>query len=256
MSVSFPPIYVISLARAKERREAMRARLNKLGTPYEFIDAVDGATADAALYESRLRRDKFRRKFGREMMPGEIGCYLSHYNLWRRIADEKIPCSLVLEDDAAWDNDLIPVCEAIAMLEWRWTVVLLSAEQGKWSGLLLATVGDRRRRLTLFPRRVVTAAGYMISQRGAAMLLEWCREISAPVDVAYAEWWRSKIPYYGVMPPVVRQVGADSQMRREADIKWASLPDRIIASLWRKYDRLHCRVCYWQTSARKERGEE
>ena len=249
------PIFVISLARAEGRRAAMRARLDKLGADYEIVDAVDGATlTDADYGDNILRRDKFRRKFGREILDGEIGCYLSHYQLWQRMVTEKIPSALVLEDDADWDEDLLAVADDIDNLDWSWGVVLLSARRGKIPGRVLAPVGDNRQ-LLLCDRRVPTAAGYVISQMGAWALLEHCREISAPIDITYGEWWSSEIPFYAVMPPLVRQMESESLIQTSRHKK-APLSDRIAASLWRKKDRMHCRMRYWLTSASEERGDD
>ena len=251
--MNFPPVFVISLARAVERREKMRARLGKLGADYEIVDAVDGATLTADDYgDNILRRDKFRRRYGREILDGEIGCYLSHYQLWQRMVTEKIPSALVLEDDADWDEDLLAIADDIDNLDWAWGVVLLSAHRPKKRGRVLQLVGDNRR-LVLYDRRMGTTAGYIISQWGAQTLLKHCREITAPIDMLYGEWWRSKTPYYIVVPPVVRQVEPDSLIQRKH--KKASLAERVLASLWRKYDHWHYRLHYWQTSARKERGE-
>ena len=253
-SMNTPLIFVISLARAKDRRAAMIERLNGLGAPYEIVDAVDGEAAAPALYESRLRRDIFRRKYGRNMTLGEIGCYLSHYNLWRRVANENIPCALILEDDSEWDDDLLSVAVAVENLQWRWGVVLLSGKRHKIRGRELATVGDRNRRLVLCDRRMGSAIGYMVSQWGAGLLAEYCRKITAPVDYAYGEWWRSKIPFYVVAPGPVRHIDMGTTiMVRGA--RAASPLERFSASLWRKYDRQHCIWRYLQTSARKERGE-
>ena len=250
------PIFVISLARAEGRRAAMRARLDKLGADYEIVDAVDGATLTADDYgDNILRRDKFRRKFGREILDGEIGCYLSHYCLWQRMVAEKIPSALVLEDDADWDEDLLAVADDIDNLDWAWGVVLFSAKQRKVPGRILEkTVGDNRK-LLLCGRRVATAAGYVISQMGAWALLQHCREISAPIDIAYGEWWSSEIPFYAVMPPLVRQMESESLIQTSRHKK-APLSDRVAASLWRKKDRWHCRVRYWLTSASEERGDD
>ena len=251
------PVFVISLARAEGRRAAMRARLDKLGADYEIVDAVDGAQLTPADYgDNILRRDKFRRKFGVEMTDGEIGCYLSHYRLWQRMVAEKIPSAIVLEDDTDWDDDLPAVAEDIDNLDWSWGVVLLSGRKRKMRGLVLAPLADGSRRLMLCNRRVVTTAGYVISQMGAWALLQYCREINAPVDFAYGEWWRSEIPFYCVSDPPVRQVEEHSfidagRMRTKAP--WR---DRIIASCWRKYDRWHCRIRYWLTSASEERGDD
>ena len=248
------PIFVISLARAEGRRAAMRARLDKLGADYEIVDAIDGATLTAADYGDRLRQDKFRRKFGVDMVPGQIGCYLSHYNLWQRMVDERIPSALILEDDSDWDDDLEAVAEDIDNLDWAWAVVLLSGRKDAAGGRVLQLVGDNRR-LMLSDRREKTTAGYMVSQWGAALLLEYCREITAPIDISFAEWWRSQIPFYVVSPPPVWQIESESTIQYKKHKKRAPMHDRIIASLWRKYDRLHCKWSYLQTSAQKERGE-
>ena len=34
-----------------------------------------------------------------------LGCYLSHYRLWERMAREGVECALVLEDDIEWSGD-------------------------------------------------------------------------------------------------------------------------------------------------------
>ena len=57
--MSFPPIYVVSLARGVARRAAMCERLDALGLGYEVVDAVDGAVADPDIYrewDKTLRR--------------------------------------------------------------------------------------------------------------------------------------------------------------------------------------------------------
>ena len=250
------PIFVISLARATTRRENIRARLDKLGADYEIVDAVDGATlTDADYGDNILRRDKFRRKFGREILDGEIGCYLSHYQLWQRMVTEKIPSALVLEDDANWDEDLLAIADDIDNLDWSWGVVLLSGRRRKpIHGHVLAPVGDNRK-LLLCSKRRVTAAGYVISQTGAWALLQYCREITAPIDITYGEWWQSEIPFYVVSPLPVRQVEPVSLINTEKHKK-APLPDRVAASLWRKKQRWHCYMRYLLTSPSEERGDD
>ncbi|MGI9337625.1 MAG: FkbM family methyltransferase [Gammaproteobacteria bacterium] len=252
-TTNLPPIYVISLARAAARREKMRAQLQTLGAGYEIVDAVDGAALNPADYAHQLRQDKFRRKFGRDMLAGEIGCYLSHYRLWQRIVAEKTPSALILEDDAEWDDDLLPVICAIAELRRRWGVVLLSGRKHKTAGRLLATINENRQ-LILRNRREATTAGYMISQQGARELLEYCQEITAPIDFAYGEWWRNGIPFYCVLPPPVRQADAHSLIHANAVLTKASLPERIAASIWRKYDRWHARWRVFINMAQRARG--
>ena len=35
------------------------------------------------------------------MKMGEVGCLLSHFQIWNRIVSDKIPLTLILEDDAS-----------------------------------------------------------------------------------------------------------------------------------------------------------
>ena len=248
------PIFVISLARAESRRAAMRARLDKAGLRYEIVDAVDGAQLDITPYIYRFNQRKFNRKFGRDMTPREVACYLSHYQLWERIAAAKNHCALVLEDDADWHEDLATICEEIDNLPWPWGVVLLSARQGKVSGRVLEPhIGDNRR-LILPDRRIATAAGYLISQWAARALLEHCREISAPLDIAYGEWWRSEVPFYVVSPSPVWQTGEPPLITQKQN-NTPRLVERMTSALWQTSDAWLCRWRYLQTSAQKERGE-
>lgn len=40
----------------------------------------------------------------RPMTLGEVGCFLSHYNIWKKIVDENLKDALVLEDDIRFDS--------------------------------------------------------------------------------------------------------------------------------------------------------
>ena len=77
MTNTLPPIFVISLARATERRATIRQEL--AGFDFELIDAVDGDKLPANQYQHRIQTEWWRVMRGRELSPGEIGCFLSHY---------------------------------------------------------------------------------------------------------------------------------------------------------------------------------
>jgi hypothetical protein len=90
------PVFVISLARAPERRSAISQHLTDLDIEYRLIDAVDGkAMAESQIAELLAP--------GKDMHPGAVGCYLSHINVYEIIRDENIEVALVLEDDARLD---------------------------------------------------------------------------------------------------------------------------------------------------------
>lgn len=87
------PVFVISLARAPERRATISQHLTGLGIEYRMIDAVDGKAMEASKIAEIVAP-------GKQMHPGAVGCYLSHIKVYEIIRDEDIEVALVLEDDA------------------------------------------------------------------------------------------------------------------------------------------------------------
>lgn len=87
------PVYVISLARAPERRAAISAHLTSLGIEFEIVDAVDGRALSAEYLASVTAP-------GVRLSPGMIGCNLSHYELSKKLIASSADVALFLEDDA------------------------------------------------------------------------------------------------------------------------------------------------------------
>ena len=101
-------VYVINLARAKRRKQKMQAELGawSLSHKAHFVEAVDGTQIDEGwMQEQQLRTmpgwkdieaavtwansgkgtDNMNPFWTREMLPGEIGCSLSHVQTWRQL---------------------------------------------------------------------------------------------------------------------------------------------------------------------------
>lgn len=95
------PVYVVSLARAAERRADITAHLDRLGVSYELLDAVDGRAIPEAERRALLAP-------GVAYPPGVLGCYLSHMELYRRFLATDAPAALALEDDARLNPAFVP----------------------------------------------------------------------------------------------------------------------------------------------------
>lgn len=94
--LGFDEIYVINLPRRQDRRERIEATLEEMGVDFRIFDAVDGTTIDEE-YLKKLGikslpdyKDPYS---GRPMNYGEIGCFLSHYFIWK---DVKTPQTLFI----------------------------------------------------------------------------------------------------------------------------------------------------------------
>lgn len=94
------PIFVVSLADAKERREKIYAQLQAIGLTAEITFAVDGRQGLSPEAEARIDRDGAAARARRRMSDAEFACALSHQTLYQRIIDQGLAGAIILEDDA------------------------------------------------------------------------------------------------------------------------------------------------------------
>lgn len=87
------PIFVISLKRAKDRRQKLKKTLQDEKNVI-IINAVDGKNMSP---EDIILKEKYIKN--NELNPGQIGCFLSHVKIWKYIVDNNIPDAVILEDD-------------------------------------------------------------------------------------------------------------------------------------------------------------
>ncbi len=99
-------IACISLERYTNRREHSINQLNKLGLPYEIFNAVDGKYVDVdgsrniISYNNETFKYNPKMRNNRNIMSyGEIGCFLSHILLIRKMLKTNFNYFLILEDD-------------------------------------------------------------------------------------------------------------------------------------------------------------
>ena len=103
-------VYIISLDAYSQQKQAdLLNRLNRfglpLGTPYEIVPAFDGRKGNPlpqgiSEYKGwNLGEASDNEWWNRPMLPGEIGCAISHYWVYNRIVRDGIETALILEED-------------------------------------------------------------------------------------------------------------------------------------------------------------
>jgi glycosyl transferase family 25 len=108
------PVFIINMASNTARMARAGGALDQLGIPFTRFEAVNGRALSgddlARVYDpvANLRRARH------PMIGPEIGCYLSHVELWRQIAAGDAAGGVILEDDFATEDDLAAVLEAVA----------------------------------------------------------------------------------------------------------------------------------------------
>jgi len=89
--------FVINLDKDKERMDFMSQQLVNCEIPYHRQSAVYGKDYRASYVE--YDEAGAIAKTGHALLPGELGCALSHAKVYEQIVREEIPFSLILEDD-------------------------------------------------------------------------------------------------------------------------------------------------------------
>ncbi len=94
------PIFVISLPDSADRRETIKATLDALSLPFEYVDAIDGRHGLSREHEALVDRDGATAFTSHPLTDAEFACALSHIEAYRAVVDRAIPFALILEDDA------------------------------------------------------------------------------------------------------------------------------------------------------------
>ncbi len=211
-----PPIFVISLARATERRTDIARQLDALGICYEFSEAVDGKNSDLSQYAERLKDiDYCKKKIGVEFDSGSIGCYLSHYHLFEKMAKESIPYAVILEDDAEVESGFMRVVADVINCEWQWDVVILHAPGRRGNNRIICELCNNRK-LVQYQRHPFATVAYLINLEAAKKLCDYLYYLRLPIDSAWKPWWNYGVQFYCVSPQVATNSGAVSTILQVA----------------------------------------
>lgn len=178
--------WVINLDRAPERMARIRAQLERLGLPFERLAAVD-ARAFTPAQQAALDGAAYRRRHGKEPVPGELGCYLSHVEVMRRFLAGSADFALVLEDDVILKDTLPAVLQGLERHAGRWDMVKLSAVH---SGTPLAVQAIAPgHALAVMLSQCTGSSAYAINRRAAEAYLRGLLPMVLPYDHVFDQGW-------------------------------------------------------------------
>jgi len=110
----FDHIYLVTLKRSRDRHKLFEETLR--GLNYQIFWGIDGRILDleklqeSGLYDAELSKKKI--PIGIELKRGELGCALSHINIYKEIIEKNYDKVLILEDDVKVDPIPIEVLES------------------------------------------------------------------------------------------------------------------------------------------------
>ncbi|XP_069911110.1 procollagen galactosyltransferase 2 isoform X3 [Oryctolagus cuniculus] len=173
--MGFDEIFMINLKRRQDRRGRMLRTLYEQEIEVQVVEAVDGKALNTsqlkALHIEMLPgyRDPYS---SRPLTRGEIGCFLSHYSVWKEVMDRELRKALVIEDDVRFEHQfkrkLMQLMADVERAQLDWELIYIG----------------RKRMQVQEPERVVPSVGnlveadysywtlgYALSQEGARKLV-------------------------------------------------------------------------------------
>lgn len=159
-------VFVINLDRRPDRLAHMSGIFDGLRLKFDRISAVDGT----------------KPSFSQYARPGEIACFLSHRECWRRIVEENLPSAAILEDDLHFAPGAAAILGSGAWVPPEADIIKIETmlRPTKLDKSPVACVSDRE--LYRLRSSHFGSAGYILTRQGAERLLNASETFNAPVD--------------------------------------------------------------------------
>lgn len=177
--------------------------MHRLGLSFEFFNAVDGKN----ISKNELEKVNFKSALelcGHDLSLGEVGCAMSHINLYEKIISEKIERCIILEDDIYIHSKFREIIEKIILIDNSEITFLYHGKAKSWfikrnlpDGYRLAKYISPSKKSK---RGIISTAGYILSLSGAKKLLSVSYPIRMPADYLTGKLQLNKLKASGVEP--------------------------------------------------------
>lgn len=184
--------FIINLEIAKDRKEYISSLCEKYGLEYEIINAVNGRELENDFIRNISDEAESRKRLGRTLSLGEIGCALSHKKVFERMFELGLKEAVILEDDAFFDEELLRVLKLKLKFPQDLELLLLGHYRQVYldDGFRIETPFSRRFDYPLDEKyslkRIVGGGfgthGYYITEKGARKMHKALEKIIVPYD--------------------------------------------------------------------------
>lgn len=227
-------IVVINLERSTDRLAFMQAQFDSLGLRAEYFKAIDASRGDLDGL-SRYDERKALRILGHPLSPGEVGCFASHYLLWKRCAASGEPL-VIMEDDVRMRPGFVRAL-ALAEHEIERCRFLRIAGLFRRRFHTIARL-DSEHSLIRFLKGPYGLQCYALSPAGAQRLVDHASIWINAVDTYVDQFWEHGLASFAIVPFHLSS-GSDEtppttigQARYEIQRSWHRSVRRNLTQLW------------------------
>lgn len=169
---------------------------------FQYFDAIEPHQIDETLKNTGIELKNCA------LTKGEIGCFLSHLSLWKKIIDNNLPYMAIFEDDIYLGSEAKPFLKDNSWIPENVEIIKLEAFSDSVQVELFSKknlINDRS--LFLLKGRHLGTAGYIISNRGARNLFNYISELKVvkPIDDIMFDSYIAKKMVYQIQPALCVQ---------------------------------------------------
>ena len=221
--------YVINMDSATDRLRAIEAQFAQLGLKFIRVPAIKGT--DVISDFSPEEKARFLTCHGREIKPGELGCYLSHLAAMETFLQSNHQIAIILEDDAVLPLEQVDFKDVLSLNNRKmWDFIRLQSRR-RSKFLHLADLNSTYI-LGLNVTRSTGATGYGVNRKAAESLLTSLKTIEVPFDHAFDRPHHFGIKYRHIFPNFINYSGAASTIETYKANKLTGLR-KLPTFLWR-----------------------
>lgn len=210
-------IFWINHRNRPDRFRTMKERLTSLDINAERFDALNGGTVDWR--DSNFNFYSMNRT-KKDLNNAEIGCFLSHRNIYQAIKKEGWKKTLIFEDDCAFPENFIetfeelyknvPEFDMLYLGQWNYDKGVV---QGETSALKdkIADVGDKK---IYSAERCWLTHAYIVDNSIIDILLDNTKNMYGSIDWVLADIQeQNKLKVYAIHPNLINQDLSPSSLR-------------------------------------------
>lgn len=177
------PHFFINLDRSPGRRAHIENQLADKDLLAVRVPGIDGAAlgSDVEGIDPKL----YKRCHGREIRPGEVGCYLSHLKALSAFLATDHTFAVILEDDAVLHNDYCDVLNALLQPKTieNWSLVKLQCRRRQKPWHLFDLTQNTA--LCVSALRSTGATAYLVNRTAARKMVDRLLPMQVPWDHAF-----------------------------------------------------------------------
>jgi len=199
--------FILHLARSTER-EGLVSDLMAVLPNAQVLPAVDGTALTQQERDEAYQPRLVKPHFPFDCKAGELGCFLSHRNVWKALIASDAEMIWVAEDDVAIEaSDFQQMAALVAPHANTNSLIRVPIKHRERPSDVIATSGDMQ---LIRPKILgLTTAMYLIGRDAAQRLLDASAPFDRPVDTFLQMRWMTGVDSLAVMNSGARSAAFD-----------------------------------------------